>query len=453
MPTTLDSPAVGQVDSIATEADHHQLLERIRTKTLTVGVIGLGYVGYPLALLFAEADVNVIGFDIDTHKVDSINAGHNYIRHIDASRLKALRANKRLEARSDFAKVAECQALIICVPTPLSTHMEPDLTYIEATCRSIGPYLQPHTLVSLESSTWPGTTEEVMRPILEKLSPYRSGKDLHICYSPEREDPGNGHYNTRNIPKLVGASDPKALEIATALYSLAVDSTVALSCTRVAEAAKLFENIFRSVNIALVNELKVILDPMGIDVWEVIKAAGTKPFGFMPFWPGPGLGGHCIPIDPFYMTWKAKEYGMHTRFIELAGEINRSMPKWVVSKIQDCLNQHEKPVKGSRILVLGLSYKPDVDDMRESPSLELIHLLEKKGAITSYHDPYIPTIGATREYGDLAGRSSSALSCDFDCFVVCTRHSGFQADEILSHGVPVVDTRNLLPKHPLVFTA
>ncbi len=428
-------------------------LDRIQSRAVTVGVIGLGYVGYPLALLFGEAGVKVLGFDVDAQKIALLNAGKSYIQHIDPKRLTALLSQGRLEATAEYGRVRECDALIICVPTPLNKNLEPDLHYIENTCRSIGQHLRPYTLVSLESSTWPGTTEEVMISLLEEASPFRSGKDLYVCYSPEREDPGNTTFTTRNIPKLVGASDPKTQELAVALYSLAIETVVPVSNAKVAEAAKLFENIFRSVNIALVNELKVILDAMGIDVWEVIKAAGTKPFGFMPFWPGPGLGGHCIPIDPFYMTWKAKEFGMHTRFIELAGEINRSMPKWVVGKIQDCLNEHGKPLKGSKILLLGLSYKPDLDDMRESPSLELMHLLEKKGAIAEYHDPYISEVGPTREYADLKGRRSVPISADFDCFVVCTRHSCFDAPNLLSYGVPIVDTRNLMPRHSLVYAA
>lgn len=428
-------------------------VDTIQSKQITVGVIGLGYVGLPLTLLFGEREVKVIGFDIDPHKIECFNSGHSYIRHINGGRLEKLVAAKVVRATSDYSEVGLCDALVICVPTPLGKNMEPDLSYIENTCRSIAPHLSPNTLVSLESSTWPGTTEEVVRPILEKLSPYRVGKDLFLCFSPEREDPGNGSFNTHNIPKLVGASDPKALELAVALYSLAVQKVVPVPCSKVAEAAKLFENIFRSVNIALVNELKVILDSMEIDVWEVIKAAATKPFGFMPFWPGPGLGGHCIPIDPFYMTWKAKEFGLHTRFIELAGEINRSMPQWVARKIQDCLNDHDKPLRGACVLILGMSYKPDVDDMRESPSLALIEILEKKGAITSYHDPFIPEIGATREHGDLAGRRSVSLSGEYDCFALCTRHSCFNPEEIIGYGVPVVDTRNLFPKHPLVYPA
>jgi UDP-N-acetyl-D-glucosamine dehydrogenase len=305
----------------------------------------------------------------------------------------------------------------------------------------------------LESTTWPGTTDEVVRPILEKLSGLKAGRDLFLCFSPEREDPGNPDYGTRDIPKLVGGIDANSLRLGVALYRQGITSVVPLSDTRVAESAKLFENIFRSVNIALVNELKVIFDKMGIDVWEVIRAAGTKPFGFMPFWPGPGLGGHCIPIDPYYLTWKAKEFGINTRFIELAGEINRSMPIWVLGKIQDCLNNEGKAIKGSRILVMGLAYKPDVSDMRESPSLELMTLLEAKGGIVDFHDPYITEIGSTREYQSLVGRQSQPLSRRYDCFVLATNHSQFCVDEILSQGVPVIDTRNFLPNHELVHRA
>jgi UDP-N-acetyl-D-glucosamine dehydrogenase len=325
---------------------------------------------------------------------------------------------------------------------------------VTETCDAIAPYLKKNCLVSLESTTWPGTTEEVVKPILEEKSGFTVGKDLFLCFSPEREDPGNKTFQTADIPKLIGASDEKSLELALALYSLVIKKVVPLSNTKVAELAKLFENIFRSVNIALVNELKVICEPMGIDVWEVIEAAGTKPFGFMPFWPGPGLGGHCIPIDPFYLSWKAKEYGITTRFIELAGEINRSMPKYVVSKVQDCLNYFGKALKGSRILILGLAYKADVDDMRESPSLELMKILESKGASVDYHDPFITEIGKTREYSQFAGRKHQDLSKEYDCFVLATKHTCFCRETILSFGVPVVDTRNFLPrKNRLVFPA
>lgn len=428
-------------------------IDRIRAKEITVGIVGLGYVGFPLALVFTEAGVNVIGFDIDQSKITAIAEGKSYIRHINHGRLQEAVKSKRLTATSDYRQISKCDAVIICVPTPLDHHLEPDLRFIVETSEAIAPHLQPHTIVSLESTTWPGTTEEVMQPILETKGKVKLGTDLYLCFSPEREDPGNKSFGTKNIPKLVGGANDKSLELAVALYSLAIEHVVPLSSTRVAETAKLFENIFRSVNIALVNELKIICEPMGIDVWEVIQAAGTKPFGFMPFWPGPGLGGHCIPIDPFYLTWKAKEFGVRTRFIELAGEINRSMPRYVVSKVQDCLNFFSKPVKGSRILILGLAYKADIDDMRESPSLELIKLLEEKGATVDYHDPFVPTIGMSREYSQLAGRTSQEMSKNYDCFLLATKHSCFSKEEILSFSVPVVDTRNFLPKHKQVFQA
>lgn len=428
-------------------------IESIRAKDVTIGIVGLGYVGFPLALVFAEAGVNVIGFDVDESKVKSIAEGKSYIRHINHGRLQNVLNNFRFNATCDYKHIMDCSAVIICVPTPLDHHMDPDLRFIVQTAEAIAPYLQPHTLVSLESTTWPGTTEEVVLPILEGKGNIKLGKDLYLCFSPEREDPGNKSFGTKNIPKLVGGADRKSLDLAVALYALAIENVIPLSSTRVAETAKLFENIFRSVNIALVNELKIICDPMGIDVWEVIEAAGTKPFGFMSFWPGPGLGGHCIPIDPFYLTWKAKEFGVRTRFIELAGEINRSMPHYVVSKVQDCLNSFRKPLKGSKILILGLAYKSDIDDMRESPSLELIKLLEEKGSFVDYHDPYFPEIGMTREYSELAGRKSHELSNDYDCFVIATKHSCFSVDKILSYNVPIIDTRNFLPKHEQVFQA
>jgi UDP-N-acetyl-D-glucosamine dehydrogenase len=428
-------------------------IDRIRTKEITVGIVGLGYVGFPLALVFAEAGVTVIGFDIDETKISAIAEGRSYIRHINHGRLQDTRKSQRLSATADYQQIAKCDAVIICVPTPLDHHLEPDLKFIVQTAEAIAPHLQPHTLVSLESTTWPGTTEEVVQPILETKGQVKLDCDLYLCFSPEREDPGNKSYGTKNIPKLIGGANQKSLEIAVALYGLSIEQVIPLSNMRVAETAKLFENIFRSVNIALVNELKIICEPMGIDVWEVIHAAGTKPFGFMPFWPGPGLGGHCIPIDPFYLTWKAKEYGVRTRFIELAGEINRAMPRYVIGKVQDCLNFYGKPLKGARILILGLAYKSDIDDMRESPSLELIKLLEDKGSSVDYHDPYIPEIGMSREYSKFAGRKSQEMSHHYDCFVLATKHSTFSKEEILSYGVPVVDTRNFLPKQKQVFAA
>ena len=428
-------------------------LNQIKDKKITVGILGMGYVGFPLSLTFADAGVRVIGFDVDEVKVGALNRGESYIRHINHDRLKNARNLGLLSATSDFQRIRECDAVIICVPTPLDHHLEPDLRYIVETCEAIAPHVQPHTLVSLESTTWPGTTEEVVKPILESKGSVRLGEDLYLCFSPEREDPGNKTYGTKNIPKLVGGANRESLDLSVALYSLAIEKVVPLSSTRVAECSKLFENIFRSVNIALVNEMKIICDRMGIDVWEVIQAAGTKPFGFMTFWPGPGLGGHCIPIDPFYLTWKAKEYGIRTKFIELAGEINRSMPHYVISKVQDCLNHYGKPVKGSKILILGLAYKPDIDDIRESPSLELIKLLESKGATVDYHDPYMPEIGKTREYNYLAGRKHQELSDHYDCFILSTNHTVFKKEKILSYGIPIVDTRNFFSKHEHVYPA
>ena len=428
-------------------------IEKIKKKELTVGIVGLGYVGLPLALVFAEAGVNVIGFDVDIAKIELLNKGTSYIKHIQSDRLSKMLASKRFSATTDYTNIGKCDAVILCVPTPLDHHLEPDLRFIIDSCKSIAPYLQPHTLVSLESTTWPGTTEEVVLPILEESKQLKAGENLYLAFSPEREDPGNKHYSTKTIPKLVGGLNPASLDLAVGLYSLAIDHVIPVSSTQVAELAKLFENIFRSVNIALVNEMKMICASMNIDVWEMIRAAASKPFGFMAFWPGPGLGGHCIPIDPFYLTWKAKEFGITTRFIELAGEINRSMPRYVVSIVQDCLNDFCKSMKGSKILVLGLAYKADVDDMRESPSFEIMRLLEEKGASVDYHDPFVPEIGHTREYPQMTGKKSMPLSKNYDCFIIATRHTVFSADDILSYGVPVVDTRNFLPKSALVYPA
>jgi len=422
------------------------LLNKIQNKEITLGVIGLGYVGYPLALTFAEASIPVVGFDINEKTVDSLNAGKSHIRHINHGRLSQVLEECEFRATSDFSEVRECDALIVAVPTPLTSNLEPDLSYIEATCKAIAPHLREGALVSLESTTWPGTCREVVAPILSET-------EIHLVYSPEREDPGNPEFCTKTIPKLLGADDPASLELGQALYQIAIEEIVPMSSTAAAETTKLFENIFRSVNIALVNELKVILDRLGVDVWEVIHAASTKPFGFTPFYPGPGLGGHCIPIDPFYLSWKAKSVGLTTRFIELAGEINRSMPHYVVGKVQDCLNEYGKALKGSKILVLGIAYKPNIDDMRESPALELMRLLMEKGALVEYHDPYFPEIGQTREYQQFLGKKSQPITGDYDCFLLATNHSVFNPDEILSCSVPVVDTRNWLPKKDHIFNA
>lgn len=422
-------------------------LERIKSKQITVGIIGLGYVGVPLALSFANQNIRVIGFDVDQNKVTMIRKGESYYKHIPKQSFQPLVERELLLATSDYRYISSCDAILICVPTPLSDHLEPDLQYILQTCRSIEPHVQPGTLISLESTTWPGTVDEVVMPY------FSAREELYFCYSPEREDPGNKKYSTKNIPKLLSGFNRKSLELGKALYSLAIDTVVSVTTTKAAEAAKLFENIFRSVNIALVNEMKIICTEMNIDVWEVLRACSTKPFGFMPFSPGPGLGGHCIPIDPYYLSWKAREYGINTRFIELAGEINRGMPKYVVSKVQECLNFYGKPLKESSILVLGLAYKADIDDMRESPSLELMRLLAQKGARISYHDPFFPEIPASRKYKEFVNMQSQEISSDYDCFLLATAHSCFSAQEILSIGVPIVDTRNFFPPHDNVFRA
>lgn len=428
-------------------------LDRIKNRDVTVGIIGLGYVGLPLALLFAEGGIRVIGFDIDQEKIDAVQSARSYIHYIGNDRLQGAIDKGLLQVTTNMVRASECDAICICVPTPLTHHLEPDLSFVTTTCESIAPHLSPYTLVSLESTTWPGTTDEVVVPILQSRSKLRLGVDLYVCYSPEREDPGNKAFGTKNTPKLVGGLNGESTELAAALYEVAVQSVVRVKDARVAESSKLLENIFRGVNIALVNELKVILDRMGIDVWEVIQAAATKPFGYLPFWPGPGLGGHCIPIDPFYLSWKAKEYGVPTRFIELAGEINRRMPEWVVGKVQDCLNNLGRPLKGARILILGLSYKADIADIRESPSLELISLLQEKGACVEYSDPYVNEIPKTRAYGVLKGKRSHPITAAFDCMVMSTAHTSFDPHEILKLGIPVVDTRNHFPKHPLVTKA
>lgn len=430
-------------------------MDGIKNKSITVGIIGLGYVGLPLALVFAESGIPVIGFDNNKKKVKDVDSGHSYLKHIDSARIKNAKESHKFKVTFEYSHIAECDAVIICVPTPLSHHLDPDLCYITETCASLAPYLKPYTLVSLESTTWPGTTEEVVKPILESKSSLKAGHDLYLCFSPEREDPGNKSYQTKNIPKLIGGFNKESLDLGVALYSLAVNQIVSVSSMQTAETAKLFENIFRNVNIALVNELKIICDFMHVDVWEVIQAAATKPFGFMPFWPGPGLGGHCIPIDPFYLSWKAREYGITTWFIELAGEINRAMPRHVTHKIQDCLNKKKKSLNGSRILILGVAYKPDIDDLRESPSLEIMRLLEAKGAEVDYHDPYIQEIGELHEkpYFKLIGKKNRPLSNQYDCFVLATDHAIFNKEEILSYGVPIVDTRNFFPKSDEIIKA
>ncbi len=422
------------------------LLQKIKDSSAKVGVIGLGYVGLPLVELFCRQEFGVVGFDIDDTKVDRLNAGESYIGHIPSESVAALVSDHQFEATNDFDRLKEVDIIVCCVPTPLTRHREPDLSAIIATAQAILPRLQPGQLVILESSTFPGTTDEIVRPILEQ-NDLKAGKDFFLAYSPEREDPGNKTHTAKTTPKVVGADGDDALAVASAIYDRIIDATVMVSDSRTAEAVKLTENIFRSVNIALVNELKIIYDRMGIDVWEVIDAAASKPFGFMPFYPGPGLGGHCIPIDPFYLTWKAREFDVPTRFIELAGEINTQMPNYVLRKLADALNDNfSRSVKGSRILILGIAYKKDVDDMRESPSLVLIERLEEAGAIVDFHDPFIPSVPHTREHDALSGRASVDLTPEtlqsYDAVLLSTDHTPVDYKMISMNAPLIIDTRN-----------
>jgi UDP-N-acetyl-D-glucosamine dehydrogenase len=423
------------------------IVRRIVTKNYTIGVIGLGYVGIPLALAACKAGFKVIGFDIDSKRVEQLNRGESSIKHIPTEAIARAVSEGRFYATSEWEKLAEPDALLIAVPTPLTKHREPDLTYVEETAKKIAPRLRRGQLIVLESTTWPGTTDQILKPILEK-SGLKSGRDFYLAFSPEREDPGNQHFGTSTIPKVVGGDGPEALKLACALYDAIIVKTVPVSTAATAEAVKLTENIFRSVNIALVNELKVIYDKMGIDVWEVIDAAKTKPFGFMPFYPGPGLGGHCIPIDPFYLTWKAREFDVATRFIELAGQINTSMPHYVVDKLVEALNHRQKrSISGSRILILGVAYKKNVDDMRESPSLRLIELIEERGGEVDFHDPFIPVIPVTREHARLAGRRSVDLSSQtvktYHAVLIATDHDTVDYPALVSNAELVIDTRNV----------
>jgi UDP-N-acetyl-D-glucosamine dehydrogenase len=416
--------------------------------TETVAVIGMGYVGLPLSLQFASSGVSVLGVDIDAKKVERLNKGESYIKHIDSERIKEAGDKGLFHATTDFALVAGAHAIVICVPTPLSKNRDPDISYVLDTGRAIAPHMSKGTLVVLESTTYPGTTDENLREVLEAGSGMVAGVDFHLAYSPEREDPGNPASKVGEVPKLVGGLTPACLEKAIGLYGKSLKNLVPVASCRVAEAAKLLENIFRSVNIALVNELKVVYAAMGIDIWEVIAAAKTKPFGFMPFYPGPGLGGHCIPIDPFYLTWKAHEFECATRFIELAGEINTAMPSYVVGRVTEALNHMGKSVNGSRMLVLGLAYKPNVDDERESPSYRLMELLKRKGAIVSYYDPHVPVIGMTREHAEWAGTRSveweEAVIRSFDVVIVATAHACVDYNELAAWSPCIVDTRNAM---------
>jgi UDP-N-acetyl-D-glucosamine dehydrogenase len=422
-----------------------QLRERIDLRAARVCIVGLGYVGLPLAETFAWAGYPVLGFDIDEEKVGRLNRGESYIGHICPERVRELRGTGRFEVTTDPARFADADALILCVPTPLTKAREPDLSFIRKTGQSLRPHLRRGQLVVLESTTYPGTTEDLLRPILE-AGGLRAGRDFFLAYSPEREDPGNRDYATRNIPKVVGGLDVTSLDLAVALYTPVVDGVVPVSSTRVAEACKILENTYRAVNIALVNELKSVFQAMDIDIWEVIAAAKTKPFGFQPFYPGPGLGGHCIPIDPFYLTWAARRHGFSTRFIELAGEVNTAMPQYVVNRVAEALNERGKPVKGSSICVLGVAYKKDVDDPRESPAFTVLELLEKRGACISYNDPHVPALPRMRHHNlrlDSHPLSEAFLAAQ-DCVVVVTDHSAYDFKWIARHAPLIVDTRNAL---------
>jgi UDP-N-acetyl-D-glucosamine dehydrogenase len=418
----------------------------------TIAIIGLGYVGLPLSLQFARSGVRVIGIDIDSRKVEALGQGRSYIAHITAASIAEQVSAGRFSATTDFARVADVDGIIICVPTPLNKNREPDISFIVETGRSLAPHIRKGQIISLESSTYPGTTDEDLRRVLEEGSGLTAGTDFHLAFSPEREDPGNPQSVVATIPKVVGGYTPACLAKAIALYSPAIKTLVPVSSCRAAEATKLMENIFRCVNIALVNELKVVYGAMGIDIWEVVNAAKTKPFGYMPFYPGPGLGGHCIPIDPFYLTWKAREYGQSTRFIELAGEINTKMPEWVVGKVAEMLNEHAKPIKGSAILILGLAYKANVDDDRESPSYVLLDLLKQRGAAVSYYDPYVSEIKPTREHQQWAGTRSITWDqqtiAAFDCVLVSTAHACVDYGQLAAWAQTIVDTRNVFPNRP-----
>ena len=421
-----------------------QLLERIENKSAVVGIVGLGYVGLPLLLRFTEVGFRVLGFDTDPEKIRKLSEGKSYLKHIPAEPIAKAVSAGLFEGASDFSRAAEADAVIICVPTPLNKHREPDLQFVLNSTEAIVPYLRPGQLISLESTTYPGTTDELLQPRLESTG-LKVGKDLFLVFSPEREDPGNAHYTTATIPKICGGITADCLAAGMALYGQIIDRVVPVSCTRSAEMAKLLENIHRAVNIGMVNELKTVCDAMGIDILEVIDAASTKPFGFTPYYPGPGLGGHCIPIDPFYLTWKAREYGLCTRFIELAGEVNTAMPDWVLGKVLKALNDRGRTLRGARILILGIAYKKNVDDMRESPSVTLMDKLVRHGAIVEYSDPYVPVFPKMRAYAfDSASVEITAESLPFyDCVLVATNHDIFDYELIRRHARLIIDTRGV----------
>ena len=419
-------------------------LQKIKEKKAHIGIIGLGYVGLPLAIEFCKTGFQVTGLDIDQEKIDLLSQGESYIKHISGEKIKHLNKEGKFKGSTNHTLIRHLDCILICVPTPLNKNREPDMSYVISTAQKIAPHIVKNQLIVLESTTFPGTTLEVLIPELEAGSGLKANKDIFVAYSPEREDPNNKKYSIATTPKVIGADDPKSLELADSIYSFIVNKTVLVSGTKVAEATKLTENVFRAVNIALVNELKVIYEKMGIDVWEVIEACSTKPFGFMPFYPGPGLGGHCIPIDPFYLTWKAREHGITTRFIELAGEINTLMPDYVIQKIIFALNREGKSLKNSRILLLGLAYKKNIDDTRESVTFKIMELLEEKEAVTDYNDPYIPQIKPTRKYKQFAGKKSVALKKinQYDCVVILTDHTSYDFKAIANQSKIIVDTRN-----------
>ena len=431
-------PRVKQMTNIAND-----LISKFKDKTAVIGILGLGYVGLPLMLRYSELGFKVLGVDIDASKVKTLMAGGSYIEHIPAKKIKQS-VEQGFEATTDFSRLKQADALILCVPTPLNKYREPDLTYVINTTDAVVPHMRKGQVFSLESTTYPGTTDEELLPRIESTG-LKVGEEVFLVYSPEREDPGNIHYVTHTIPKVCGGHTQQCLEVGKALYEAAIDHVVLLSSTKAAEMTKLLENIHRAVNIGLVNEMKIIADKMGVDIYEVINAAATKPFGFTPFYPGPGLGGHCIPIDPFYLTWKARAYGVHTRFIELAGEVNTAMPQWVISKLSDALNKRSKSINGSKVLVLGIAYKPNVDDMRESPSVQLMEILRDKGAVIMYSDPHVPVFPVMREHSfDL---SSVALTPELlqsvDCVLIATNHKAFDYDMIKAHAGLIVDTRGV----------
>jgi UDP-N-acetyl-D-glucosamine dehydrogenase len=436
------------------DASFDATLARIREKRATIAIIGMGYVGFPLAIATHAQGYHVIGFDVDARKVSSLVAGKSYLKGIDDAHVATMLANGKFTATTDAAHLATADAILMCVPTPLNRYREPDMSYVENTTATIATHLRKGQLVVLESTTYPGTTRELLTPMLEKTG-LKCGEDFYLAYSPEREDPGNGFYSTHTIPRVVGADDEKSRMLALALYSHIVTKAVTVSSAATAEAVKLTENIFRSVNIALVNELKLVFEKMGIDIWEVIDAAKTKPFGFMPFYPGPGVGGHCIPIDPFYLTWKSREFGLPTRFIELAGEINATMPDYVITTLHQGLDRlFSKGLNGARILVLGIAYKKDVDDMRESPSLIIYEKLLERGAVVEFHDPIISIIPNTREHAHLAGLASVSLTqqqlATYDAVVICTEHTQVDYTLVHQHAKLIVDTRNAMAHNQLV---